>query len=244
MKIFLSIVLNIPLIIYRKCLLFFKIILNKEVFYFIQIKIPTKFIGSKKYGGWSIFPRDLTPGSIIYSFGVGENIDFELGIMDKYNCPIYAFDPTPKSIDWIQKQRLPNNFNFYKFGIGNYNGKITFYPPKNSAHVSHSIIPKTKNQTNYISVPVRTLKTIMKKLNHDKIDILKMDIEGSEYNVIKNILKSNLHITQILIEFHHRFPGISADKTRNAIRLLNKKGYKIFAISPSREEYSFIKINK
>lgn len=241
MKNLLASIYTLLLIIYRKCLFLLKIILNKEVFYLLQIKLPTKFIGSKKYGGWFIYDKNINKDSIVYSFGIGENIDFDLSIIKKYDCKVYAFDPTPKSIDWIKYQKLPNHFNFYEFGIEKYNGKITFYPPKNATHVSHSVIPKTNRQQNQISVPVHTFNTITKKLGHVQIDILKMDIEGSEYNVIDDILMSNIQIKQILIEFHHRFSGISARQTREAIKKFNNHGYKIFAISPTREEYSFIK---
>src|SRR5690554_1691728 len=41
----------------------------------------------------------------------------------------------------------------------------------------------------------------MTQLGHKHIDVLKMDIEGAEYDVIENILSAQLPITQILIEF-------------------------------------------
>jgi hypothetical protein len=68
-----------------------------------------------------------------------------------------------------------------------------------------------------------------------------MDIEGAEYEVIKNIIDNNIQINQLLIEFHHRFPGIGIKRTKEAIKILNTGGYKIFDVSPSGEEFSFIK---
>ena len=44
-----------------------------------------------------------------------------------------------------------------------------------------------------------------------------MDIEGAEYDVIDDILNSNIRIHQILVELHHRFPGN-----------INRKDKKIF----------------
>ena len=32
----------------------------------------------------------------------------------------------------------------------------------------------------------------MKKLEHSKVDLLKMDIEGKKYNILENILKSEI----------------------------------------------------
>ena len=50
------------------------------------------------YGGW-IIPKNiaLTPESIIYSVGVGEDISFDLLLSDRYNCKIYLIDPTKRA---------------------------------------------------------------------------------------------------------------------------------------------------
>jgi hypothetical protein len=52
----------------------------------------------------------------------------------------------------------------------------------------------------------------MDLLSHQKIDILKMDIEGAEYSALKNMMNSGINISQICVEFHHRFMdnGISS----------------------------------
>ncbi|HBG87135.1 MAG TPA: FkbM family methyltransferase, partial [Marinilabiliaceae bacterium] len=73
--------------------------------------------------------------------------------------------------------------------------------------------------------------------------MFKMDIESSEYDVIENILDEKISVTQILIEFHGRFFKNGTAKTRQAIDKLKKNGYKIFGISDSLEEISFIKLN-
>jgi hypothetical protein len=43
----------------------------------------------------------------IYSCGVGEDISFDMAVMNDYDCEIFAFDPTPKSMDWIKMQSIP-----------------------------------------------------------------------------------------------------------------------------------------
>ncbi len=222
-----------------------KILLAKEVYFPIQKKIRNTFVGSKKYGGWFVDLKDLNKKSIVYSFGIGEDISFDLDLIKKINCKIYAFDPTPKSLEWLKSQKLPENFNYFKYGIAHYNGGMDFFPPENENYVSHTPI-KINNNGNKkpIEVPVYKIKSIMKKFGHNKIDLLKMDIEGGEYKVLENILEDKININQILVEFHHRFPQISAKKTKEAIGKLNRNGYKIFSISPNREEYSLIKIKK
>jgi hypothetical protein len=70
-----------------------------------------------------------------------------------------------------------------------------------------------------------------------------MDIEGTEYDVIEDLLASRIFVKQLLVEFHHRWKEISISKTATAIRRLNVMGYRIFAVSPSGEEYGFLHVN-
>ena len=67
-----------------------------------------------------------------------------------------------------------------------------------------------------------------------------MDVEGAEYDVIKDIEISNIRPDQILVEFHHRFPDIGINKSKDAIRRLREMGYCLFAISDTGEEFSFV----
>jgi hypothetical protein len=80
----------------------------------------------------------------------------------------------------------------------------------------------------------------MRNLGHSRIDVLKMDIEGTEYDVVDEILERRLPVRQILVEFHHRFPGTTVERTRRAVQGLNAAGYRIFFVAASGEEYSFI----
>jgi FkbM family methyltransferase len=160
--------------------------------------------------------------------------------MHKFGVTIHAFDPTPKSAAWLKTQNLPETFIFHQTGLAAYDGFAEFALPDNPEHVSASILKKNSKQ-GYFKADVKTLETIMKELGHTKIDILKMDIEGAEYDVIDNILSTKSEIRQILIEFHHRFANVGIDKSKNAIKKLRNAGYKIFDVSASGEEISFIK---
>lgn len=121
---------------------------------------------------------------------------------------------------------------------------MKFYFPENPEFVSCSNYNRwgyDEKQNAPIIVDVKTLRTIMEENNHTEIDLLKMDIEGSEYAVVNDILNSKIPIRQICIEVHHRFPGIGIGKTKNMVEQLNNCGYKIVAISESKEEYTFLK---
>jgi hypothetical protein len=60
--------------------------------------------------------------------------------------------------------------------------------------------------------------------------------------VTADLLTSGIAVKQLLIEFHHRWPEVGIEKTRQAIHSLNQAGYRIFNISPNGEEYSFLQV--
>jgi len=48
----------------------------------------------------------------------------------------------------------------------------------------------------------------MRELRHASIDLLKMDIEGAEYDVLADMISQRIPVKQLLVEFHHRWPQI------------------------------------
>lgn len=194
-----------------------------------------------QYGGFYVCPDVLSPNAVVYSFGIGEDISFDRTVYTNHDCHIYGFDPTPKSIRWIKTQTLPEKFHFFEYGISSQSGPATFFLPKNPNHVSGSMVVQNNiDVQEKVVVRMKSFADIAAELGHTHIDILKMDIEGAEYDVIENILNTNIPITQILIEFHDRFVENGKARTQQAIKKLNDRGYEIFAVSDSFEEVSLI----
>ena len=207
---------------------------------YINVKCNYKWYGNE-YGGFYACPETLSSSSIVYSFGIGEDISFDESIIDEFNCIVFGFDPTPKSINWIHSQKLPQGFKFLEYGIGKTSGNVKFFLPKNKNHVSGSIIPRDElSVEKSVNVPMKSFKDIISELGHNKVDIVKLDIEGAEFDVIESIIESKIIIGQILIEFHDRFITKGRLKRKNAINLLKQKDFELFAISDSLEEFSFI----
>lgn len=225
----------------RKCLHAFKRLADRQLSQLIcasvDIECNTMTLGSD-YGDWCFASDAINSESTIYSFGVGEDISFDLELSEKLHVTIHAFDPTPKSILWVRNQLLPANFVFHDYGLANFDGQVAFNAPENPRHVSHSILKIPSSGQIY--VPVRTLETIMRSLGHHQIDVLKMDIEGSEYSVIDDLEKSNIRPRQVLVEFHHRFKSVGIHQTMRSIKQMKKLGYGVFFVSKTGEEVSFI----
>lgn len=237
--------MNVPIYKIRQIARRFKRHINQlrgtELNYGIQTDCTCITMGGRE-ASWTICPIGITSNSIIYSFGIGEDITFDNELIRKFGCRVFAFDPTPRSLLWLMNQSLPAKFIHYSYGLADHDGRAFFSPPHNSKHVSYKMTDSCSTEKTDVAGEVYELKTIMGMLKHEHVDILKIDIEGAEYNVINNIMKCNLNINQILVEFHHRFESNGIKKTKEAIEHLNNRGYRIFYISDNGEEYSFIKM--
>jgi FkbM family methyltransferase len=212
---------------------------NGSAFYRYNQAKESQWLGGE-YGGFYILPT-LSKDSIVYSFGIGRDVSFDLEIIKKFGCKVWAFDPTPESVSWVEQMKLPSSFVFSAYGVSDRDTLATMYLPKNHDYVSGSIM-----STNFVSplrkveVELRSLGTIMKSMGHERIDLLKMDIEGAEYSVIDYLVRENLRICQIAVEFHARMLPNGVTKTRRAIDTLQNHGYRIFGMSPRGEEISFV----
>src|SRR5438309_1074360 len=101
-------------------------VLGIDPVHHVELVCPTVRLGSE-YGGWTIRPDRLESSSIVYSFGVGEDVSFDLALIARFGATIHAFDPTPRSSAWVMAQRLPSAFVFHEWGIANFDGLTTFY---------------------------------------------------------------------------------------------------------------------
>jgi FkbM family methyltransferase len=180
---------------------------------------------------------------VVYSLGVGEDVSFDLSLIEEYGFSVHAFDPTPRVKSWIDSQSLPRQFRFQAVGISDFDGEADFYLPAKREFISHSMIRARQYGQDLIRVPVTKLATAMGRLGHTRIDILKMDIEGAEYSVLNNLIKESVEVGQILVEFHHRLSSIGIGKTRAVLSALEDCGMKICYVCPRKEVFTLIRAN-
>jgi FkbM family methyltransferase len=217
---------------------YIKLAMGKHPFIRKNADLPVERYGTD-YGGWNILKGSLNPQSIVYSIGIGEDISFDTGIIGRFGCRVFAYDPTPKVANWLKGRGIPVGFDFHEVGLAATDGRVEFFSPDNPDHVSHSAKPSAQHKGKMLYFEVRKLSTLMHQNQHNHIDLLKMDIEGFEYDVLKNILEEKLEVKQILVEFHHGMYSFTNRNTLDAVNELRNAGYKLFSISDSGREFSF-----
>lgn len=195
-------------------------------------------------GGWCYEVSELNEDGVVYSLGVGDNIDFDLALISRCGASVHAFDPTPDAVTTLGAESLPPQFHFHSWAAAGEDGVLRLYPRVRAngtlSDTMFTLVPEELSKDKVIEVPAYTIASLMHQLGHDHIDLLKMDIEGAEYDVIDGLLKTSCRPRQILIEFHHRHAGIDKEQTTRAINGLEAAGYKIYFVSDSVREVSFI----
>lgn len=214
-----------------------------------KVRVQKKFKNiircGNDYGGFDVILDNLNVGQddlIVYSFGIGEDLSFSEDIDRRLSAQIYAFDPTPKSIRFVKNHFLyqKDNFHFIAAGISVEDCSSHFYLPENENYVSGSLIKRDGLKSDYVEVELRKLKSFMDMLGHKQIDILKMDIEGSEFEVVPHILRDNISFSQLCVEVHERFFHDGNEKLTALIASLNEHGYYIGSCK-GKNEITFIK---
>ena len=158
-------------------------------------------IGPKLDGGYILDKRIVHITKKIITCGLNDDWEFEKHFL-KINpsCEVLAYDHTVNKEFWVQrfKKDILHFFLFKKLklrkilSIFKYYDYISFFKNKNKHYELKISNENIKNKE----------ITINEILNdHDNL-ILKVDIEGDEYNILKQILKNSKKINALLIEFH------------------------------------------
>ena len=168
---------------------------------------------------WSkIHPRFMEhDGSIIDLGCAGWNLPFEDKTCD--NWAGYFFGK--KRVVGVDPQEKPNiNAELFSGFISNFTGKANL----NQRGIGASII-KSSNGI----YEVLTWKDFKKKFNLGSISILKINIEGSEWDLIDSFDDEDFReIDQICVSFHYWLPKykkIGIQQTINSINTIVSKGY-------------------
>ena len=79
----------------------------------------------------------------------------------------------------------------------------------------------------------------MRVADMPRIDLLKIDIEGSEYGFLRALLATEIRPEQIAVEFHHFLKGISFQETFASIMAIKRAGY--ILVHKQRHDYLFVR---
>lgn len=198
----------------------------------------------QRASGWLLLHHRIPRGAGVFGLGVGNNVDFELGLIRDHGAVVDTFDPTPYSNDWLEAQALPAGFRHHAWAVVAADGPVRLQQRKVARAGSApmlSVVASDRDGAATVEVPGYRLASIASRLGRPVPDLLRMDIEGAEYAVLDDMVASGFLPRQLLVEFHHRFPEIGLDATRRAVANLRAAGYRIAAVSDTGREVTFLR---
>jgi FkbM family methyltransferase len=165
---------------------------------------------------------------ICYSGGVGENIEIDLYLTEQVGCHVWAFDPTPRSIAYMERTEYDRTrLHFIAVGLWDSDKTLRFNAPANPEWVSHSIVDSLGGDS-YFDAPCKSVPDLMREIGHRKLDLLKLNIEGAEDVVLKATLDAGIRPEIIVLTYEG--PG-AFGKARFWTKILRQCGYALLARS-------------
>lgn len=198
--------------------------------------------GTCRYGTecqWTICESGLTAASHILCAGAGHDISFEAALTKRFGGRVILLDPSPTGIATVEKCGLPAPaLRFLPVGLAGRDGTLNFAPPCDAAEGSFR--GGQAEAAAAFQFPCRSLASLMREFGWQHIDLLKMDIEGCEYEVIAEILAQRLDVRQICVEFHHgpAFGRPRGEMVRALLRL-RRAGYQL--IHHIHQDHTFVR---
>ena len=158
---------------------------------------------------------------------VGANIGLTSYYFSSFAKTVFAIEPSQQHFDVLQQLISFNKLNNVlpvKMAIANNDGEATFYHNQNTTMYSlkaEVATPKLDTET----VQTVTLETLFKNLDIAHVDFMKLDVEGSEMEIICGVPFKKVcdKIDSLVVEYH-QWSTINPMQLVNALRDL---GYKV-----------------
>ena len=179
---------------------------------------------------------------VIFDVGANKGQSVKFFKQEFPQSKIYAFEPSQTTFSKLLLNIADyQNVIAFMVGVSSSNGHLMFYENEldetstfNPPHINSKYL-KTKNRillqknqqySNMQACPVVTLDDTCKELKISNISILKIDVEGHEFEVLKGA-QEMLSKNQIsLIQLERHSDDMRDDDTPELVALLNKYGYR------------------
>lgn len=192
-----------------------------------------------------VFKKTIKPGMVVVD--IGAHIGYFTRMFSKLvgtTGIVYAYEADPENFSFLQKNtKHLSNVKIFPLAITDTQGTIDFYhyPDKAGCHSILSNVPLDFRKEK-ISVPCEDLDSLITKQKIDRVDYIKMDIEGGETAALrgmKKLLENPLPIT-LVIEFAPAWIHAAGNSPLTFLQNLTARGFKIFAIKDSARLISII----
>lgn len=170
----------------------------------------------------------LTNQSLVLDAG-GYRGDWAAKIHDRYGANIYIFEPVPEFADDIRRRFAGNpSVRVFEFGLADKDGGARIHLDGDAT----STVAKSNNH--WAIVDIRDAAGFIARERIDRIDLLKINIEGGEYALLRRLLESGLIgiCRDIQVQFHEFVPNSHAlrEELRSGLSKTHRPTYEYFFV--------------
>ena len=213
-------------------------------------------------GGWWLPARLLKSRAIAVCAGAGEDISFDISLVGR-GVTVYTVDPTPRAVAHVSavlnalqqaSGGLVKDLNYHDYatpvfdeerfiftpvGLWSRRERLKFFAPRNSGHVSYSLVNLQHTEDHFLAECV-PLREFMESKAIERVDVLKLDIEGAEYVVLEQMISDRIFPDCLLVEFDegHSIDRFDRKRFMDTIKTLKKHGYKL--VKTERWNFTFV----
>ena len=224
--------------------------------------LPLVRIGTG-YGGWYCCRDLLGAGRVAMCCGAGEDISFDVGLNASWGMRIICVDPTPRAIAHVaslldaERRGQPMlieagplsydlggfraaDFTFVPRAVWSADGELELFAPSDPSYVSYSAL-NLQRTAETIRVRASTVASILAEVGVPRLSLLKVDIEGAEYEVLRSMLAANILPDQLLVEFdqvNQPLTPLFWVELLRVLRQLRAAGYRL--VRREHANYTFV----
>lgn len=156
-------------------------------------------IGKDNDGGYLVSRSDIEKTDVLIGLGINDDWSFEENFKERKNVKVFAYDASI-SADYFFKEMIKAVLKFYNLRIFLRSLHVflkykKFFSQKDIRHVQKFVGVNT-HSNQYC-----TFLEVLSETESANI-FLKIDIEGSEYRILNDIIASEQRISGLVIEFH------------------------------------------
>jgi FkbM family methyltransferase len=170
---------------------------------------------------------------------------FSREIADRFGCLCYALEPVPELLACIPESLRVRRF---ALALGGADGEVRIHLSDNpQANSVHAAIAAQFGSRGSLVARAASLETFLEQTGVGEVDLLKLDIEGSELAVLESASDETLQrIGQITVEFHDFLASCRDSRPITALkRRLRRAGFTCVVFSrPAGDHADTLFINR
>lgn len=205
-------------------------------------RVPLREFGEGP-GKWRVPARAVcTPGARVLSAGVGLDATFDLALAEA-GAEVVMLDPTPGVREYAEAVASGRSgLRFWPVGVWETPGPRLFHAPRRADHISHSITA-LQGERPAFTAECRTLEELTDDLGWDRLELLKLDIEGAEYAVLDRWLaQPRPPLRALCVEFdetHTPQDPLWRARIRARTKRLQAAGFRLVGVA-GKGNYTFL----